>query len=48
MRRRCHSGRGGRRTSLKEIYDVKIDIHMVGVLTVFQRLRTEIAAQGFR
>jgi hypothetical protein len=33
---------------LKGIYDVKIDVHMVGVLTVFQRLCTEITAQGFR
>jgi hypothetical protein len=33
---------------LKGIYDVKIDIHVVGVLTVFQRLCTEITAQGFR
>ena len=33
---------------LKGIYDVKIDVHVVGVLTVFQRLCTEITAQGFR
>jgi hypothetical protein len=33
---------------LKGLYDVKIDVHMVGVLTVFQRLCTEIAPQGFR
>jgi hypothetical protein len=33
---------------LKGIYDVKIDVHIVGVLTVFQRLCTEITAQGFR
>jgi hypothetical protein len=33
---------------LRGIYDVKIDVHIVGVLTVFQRLCTEITAQGFR
>jgi hypothetical protein len=33
---------------LQGIYDVKIDIHVVVVLTVFQRLCTEITAQGFR
>jgi hypothetical protein len=33
---------------LKGIYDVKIDVHMVGLLTVFQRLCIEITAQGFR
>jgi hypothetical protein len=33
---------------LRGIYDVKVDVHMVGVLTVFQRLCTEITAQGFR
>jgi hypothetical protein len=33
---------------LTGIYDVKIDVHTVGVLTVFQRLCTEITAQGFR
>ena len=33
---------------LRGIYDVKIDVHIVGVLTVFQRLCTELTAQGFR
>jgi hypothetical protein len=33
---------------LQGIYDVKIDVHMVAVLTVFQRLCTQITAQGFR
>lgn len=37
-----------RHPDLTGIYDVKIDVHMVGVLTVFQRLCTEITAQGFR
>jgi hypothetical protein len=33
---------------LQGLYDVKIDVHMVNILTVFQRLCTEITAQGFR
>jgi hypothetical protein len=37
-----------RHPELQGLYDVKIDVHVVGVLTVFQRLCTEITAQGFR
>lgn len=33
---------------LKGIYDVKVDDHVVGVLTVFQRQCTEVTAVGFR
>lgn len=37
-----------RHPELKGIYDVKVDDHRVVVLTVYQRLCTEITAWGFR
>lgn len=51
-------GRGGydkalrdireRHPELKGIYDVKVDDHVVAVLTVYQRQCTEITARGFK
>jgi hypothetical protein len=37
-----------RHPDLTGIYDVKVDDHVVGVLTIFQRQCTEITARGFR
>ncbi|MBI4423275.1 MAG: hypothetical protein HY554_06090 [Elusimicrobia bacterium] len=51
-------GRGGfdraladlhrRHPGLRGVYDAKIDDHVLGVLGVYQRLCTEVAARGFR
>jgi hypothetical protein len=37
-----------RHPDLRGIYDVKVDDHVMSILTVFQRQCTEVAAQGFR
>jgi len=37
-----------RNPRIKGVYDVKADDHITSVLTIFQRLCTEVAARGFR
>ena len=37
-----------RHPDLRGIYDVKVDDHLVSVLTVFQRQCTEVTAKGFK
>jgi len=37
-----------RHPDLKGIYDVKIDDHVVNILTIYQRQCTEVTAKGFK